>query len=909
MLRTEIQFPPEHAALRDDVHMLGELVGQILREQGGDSLFELVEQDRMLSINRRNGDAAAASELEFRVKGRDPALARDLERAFSAWFQAVNLAEQVHRIRRRRTYFLIESDKPQPGGVDAAIGQLKFRGKSLAEVMDLLATLRIEPVFVAHPNESPRRTVLRKELRMAGLLYGRLDPTLAPNEQRALRGKIRSEMTTAWQTEDHPRERLTVADEREHVIFYLVEVLYRVVPGFHEEIAAALEKHYGVAAESLDVPTIISFGTWVGSDLDGNPDVNAKTLRETLARQQQVIINAYFIECQALSQLLSQSTNRCGVSPALEQRINDYKNLFPSAKDDSPMRHDRMQYRIFFNQVAQRLRLTYGGRANGYESPEQLTKDVQLVADSLLAHRGRHAGFFSVKRLLRRVSIFGFHLASLDVRQHSSVHHTVIAQGLNDSTWKDLTANERNVQLRTLIERDIGPRIELDAMGRRTLGVFDAIVQCRRRFGVAAIGSYIVSGVQSSSDILAAFLLAQWAQAYDKDKESIAVDFAPMFDSVEGLVCCSAVLQDLMSDPLYRRHIDVRGHKQTVLLGYSEISKQTGICASRFAVYEAQKALNTVLSAAGERQIIMHARGGSIARGGGRIDDIVTSMPPSTVNGVLRLTEQGEGISHNYGLGPIALRTLERAFSALSLATMGDSVSVVAEPNEKNLELASIISVASALHYRGLVFDTIQFHDYFRAVTPIDVIERMQIGGRPSSHGNVAGVLGLHAVPWVSAWTQNRMMMPGWFGAGTGLQAGIKAMGMPATRLAWQSWPFFHSLVDDLERMLARSDFVIAQHYQSLASAECSSFFKAIREEYVLACEVVLAIKEYDKLLDCDRMQQRSLQLRNPYVDPMNFMQVDLLKRWRSGGREDSGLFDALLASIGGISNGLQSIG
>src|ERR1700687_3302042 len=307
MNRSEIFFPPEHAALREDVHALGALMGEILREQGGAALLDLVEQDRVCAIRRRDGAPQAGIELAARVQGRPPGTARDLVRAFSAWFQVVNLAEKVHRIRRRRQYFLKESARPQPGGVEDALRALKARGASLDEVLSLIGSLRIEPVFMAHPTESTRRTILRKQQRITQLLLDRLDPTLAPNEVRSIAGRLRTELTAAWQTEDHPREKLTVSDEREHVLFYLVEILYRVVPAFYDEIAQALEKLYGTPADRLEFPALLHFGSWVGGDMDGNPDVHAKTIRETLARQQRVIVNAYFKDCQTLASRLSQS--------------------------------------------------------------------------------------------------------------------------------------------------------------------------------------------------------------------------------------------------------------------------------------------------------------------------------------------------------------------------------------------------------------------------------------------------------------------------------------------------------------------------------------------------------------------------------------------------------------------------
>ena len=289
--RSDIHFPAKHEALRDDVHALGALVGDILLEQGGEALFELVEQDRVAAISRRDGDEHAAVELARRFSGRPPAVARDLVRAFSTWFQAVNLAEKVHRIRRRRQYFLDDGNRPQPGGVEDALSSLKARGLGLPEVLALLGSLRIEPVFAAHSSESTRRTLLRKQQRIAQHLLDRLDPTLTPHDIRNIWSSIRIEMTAGWQTEEHPRERLTVADEREQILFYLTDILYRVVPAFYEEIAQALEKLFGTPADSIELPPILHFGSWVGGDMDGNPDVHAKTIRETLARQQQVIVN------------------------------------------------------------------------------------------------------------------------------------------------------------------------------------------------------------------------------------------------------------------------------------------------------------------------------------------------------------------------------------------------------------------------------------------------------------------------------------------------------------------------------------------------------------------------------------------------------------------------------------------
>lgn len=881
----------------------------MLLEQGGPELLETVEQDRVTAIRRREGDHQAAEELAERVKGRPPAQARDLVRAFSTWFQLVNLAEKVHRVRRRRQYFLKESSRPQPGGVEDALASLKERGLSLQDILDLLSGLQIEPIFTAHPTESTRRTILRKRQRVAALLLSRLDPTLTPGELRGLWGRVRAEITSGWQTEEHPREKLTVADEREHVLFYLIEVLYSVIPAFYEEIADALEKLYGTPAERLELPNILHFGSWVGGDMDGNPDVHAKSIRETLARQQQVIINAYYSDCQELAQRLSQSASRIGISTALAKRIDDYMTLLPGARAITPARHDRMPYRVFLAQVGERLRHTYDGRPNGYESAKQFRDDINLIKESLCANKGWHAGYYSVQRLLRRIDTFGFHLATLDVRQHADIHHQVLMRGLDDPAWMTRPREQRHRILAEAIERDMGPRAELDALGKRTLAVFESILQVRHRYGSEAIGYYVISNVAGPDDILAVLLLARWAEACDKRSGEAALDIAPMFDSLETLERSDQTMRELLADPTYRRHLEARGQRQCVVVGYSHTNKEGGMCQSRVAVYHAQRSLAKALADAGEKHVIFHARGGSIPRGGGRIDAVVRAAPREAINGVLRLTEQGDVVHQNYGLRPIAMRTLERAFNALALSKSAAKSGTLPEDSPAHLQVAATLAQVSGDVYRRLVYGEPEFYEYFRHVTPIDVIERMQIGSRPAYRSADQSLESLRSVPWVFAWTQSRHMLPGWYGAGSGLAAAIEQHGLSAVQDAYAGWTFFRNLIDDIETMLARADLEIAAEYNVLAPDSLCRFFQEISREYAQAREHVLAIKNESELLDSDPTAQRSIQLRNPYVDPMNLMQVDLLLRWRATRREDRDLFEALLASISGIAQGLQSTG
>ena len=905
MHRHDIQFPPKDAALREDVHELGGLVGEVLREQGGEELFALVEGDRVAAIRRREGDPEGAHELTIRVRGRPPAVARDLVRAFSTWFQAVNLAEKVHRIRRRRQYFLSESG-PQPQGVGDCLGKLKQAGFTLEQTLELLGRMRIEPVFRAHPTESTRRTLLRKQLHIAQLLFERMDPTLTPQERASVWGSIRSEVTTGWQTEEHPRQRLTVADEREHALFYIAEVIYRIVPAFYEEIESSLQAVFGADPQAIDLPNIIELGSWVGGDMDGNPDVHAKTIRETLARHQQLIVSAYFNEAQGLAAKLSQSASRVRISPELQTRIDEYTALLPGAQLRTPARHDRMPYRVFLGQIAERLRNTYEGHANHYDNAGQLCADLQLLAQSLRSNRGASAGLHPVRRFLWRVRTFGFHLATLDVRQHTNVHHEVVAQGLADDSWPQRSPAERLARLAEALEKDQGPQVALDAVGLRTLRVFEAMAQCRRRYGPQAIGDYIVSGAAAAADVMAVLLLARWAGVTERQSDEVPFDVAPLFESMDALDGCGEVMRTLLAIPLYQRHLRARGAQQVVLIGYSESNKEAGIAASRWATHRAQADLQRVARDFDVRLTVFYSRGGSISRGAGRIDALIRSAPPGVVNGRLVVTEEGESVNQGYALRPVAMRTLERAFHALALAT---ATAGTAQPeNADDLALMASIAQASRTAYADLVRQP-AFYEYFRQVTPIDVIERMQIGNRPAARGGREGFEYLRAIPWVFAWTQSRHMLPGWSGVGTGLHAALESHGVERLRKLRRDWFFFAAVLDDVEAMLARTDLEIAGYYDALADENLRHFVASIRAEFELARRLVLEIKGIEALLDGDPTLQRSIMLRNPYVDPMNLMQVDLLKRWRASGRRDGELFDALLASISGISQGLQSTG
>jgi phosphoenolpyruvate carboxylase len=916
MARKDISFTAKDAALREDVHTLGALVGEVLRDQGGDGFLADVEADRQAAIARRDGDAEAAIQLVVRAESRAPEQAAELVRAFTTWFQMVNMAEKVHRVRRRRQY-LNDSSTHQPGGLAECFQKLRAMGYSLEKVLDLLGRLSIEPVFTAHPTESTRRTLLRQQQRIAKLLLTRLDPSLTPLERKQTLERVRSELTTGWQTADNSREKLTVADEREHVLFFLVEIVYEIIPVFYEGIEEALVLIYGDAARDAAVPEMLHFGSWVGGDMDGLPDVHAKTIRESCARHHALIVNRYFLEAQRLAEKLSQSERRTpGIPQALHDRIEHYKSVVPAARASSPSGYDEMPYRVFLGQIAERLRATYDHRSGQYERAEHLIDDLTIIARSLEANRGRHAGLFLIRRFLRRVRTFGLHLATLDVRQNAEVHRHIIGRALDEADWETRPAAGRIERLRDALARDESPPQLLEAAGKRALWVFEAMDYCRHRYGAAAVGSYVVSMARDIDDVLSVLLLARWAGLVDTGSGEVTLDVAPLFESVAALDAAGSTLSRLLADPIYQRHLAARGNVQVVMIGYADSNKESGLSSSRWLLRRAQAAMLEACEAAGVRLMVFHGRGGSISRGGSRTEAIVSGLPTAVGHGHLRVTEQGETINDRYGLQPIALRTFEQGLNTLALAVAGGRRETVKPDWEEAMQL---LSAASRARYRALVHDDPGFFEFFQSVTPVDVIERMQIGARPLVRGAGSGVDTIRAVPWMFAWSQSRHMLPGWFGAGSGLEAVFQRFGADLVAEMYRDWPFFEGLMDEVEMRLARADMDIAAHYERLYPGDIDRYSVPIRQEYTLTRDRVLQLKGCARLLDAEPTLQRSIWLRNPYVDPIHLMQVQLLRRWRAAGSPadrrrvdddpDRALYTSLVASVNGIAHGLQGTG
>lgn len=948
-LRT-VEFAATDALLRDDVNNLGALVGEILAEQRGPEFLADVERLRRAAIRRRESDApvaeladalthalaatGGAGELERVV---ELERAGDLVRAFATYFQAVNLAERVHRIRRRRDHERSD-DGAQPGGLREVLATLAAHGVDADQVAALLPRLRIEPVFTAHPTEAVRRVLLEKERQIVGCLVADIDRGRTPAERRADRERMRLALTASWQTAEAPAIKPSVADEFEHVGFYLSDVLYRVLPVFHEMFEEALTGAYGRA---FDLPPVLGFGTWVGGDMDGNPNVGADTIAAALAGQRALVLGAYQRDLLALGELLSQSQTRVGISADVLARIDQYRTLLPHAAATLKPRHADMPYRNLLALMAQRLRATLDEQPAGYSDADAFLADIAAIEQSLHDNGGEHAGGFAVRRLRRRAQCFGFHLASLDLRQDSSVHDAALAALLDDGQWETRDATDRAHRLRNLLEAgEFIPAVEPEAAAS-TLAVFRTVAELRPRFGPRAFGPYIVSMSRSAADALAVLALARMAGCVSTDgngrEGQVPLDVAPLFETVDDLDAAADTLRALFADPLYRRHLSTRGDRQVVMLGYSDSAKDGGIVASRWALQQTQIALTALARESGVRIEFFHGRGGSLSRGGGKTERAVIAAPRGSVDGTLRLTEQGEVIHRKYGIRAIALRNLEQTTGAVLRATLRPRPP---EPREDAWRvIATQLSADSRAHYRALVHEHPDFPAYFRAATPIDVIERLRIGSRPSRRTD-AGVAGsggvdsLRAIPWVFAWSQNRAGLTAWYGVGTALERALARHGRETLAEMARDWPFFGTLIDDVEMVLAKSDPGIFECYSQLAAnlpvsglpqgrlsqGELSQGVLAsgnlhdqlhpgIAAEFNRARDAVLVIKDETELLARDLRLRQSIRLRNPYVDPISLLQVDLLVRWRAAGSPDDELLQALVATVNGIAAGVQNTG
>jgi phosphoenolpyruvate carboxylase len=896
------------------IHLLGEALGDVLRARESVGFYEVEERIRALSKSRRLGDPRAGGALAAEVAALSDDAARATASAFAVYFDLVNLAEEVHRIEALRDRERGQHPRPVAESVRETVGLLAARGVSAKRMAELIGALHVELVLTAHPTEAKRRTVLSKLQRIAVALRTLTAVDLIPREREAALAAIRAEVTTLWLTDRSRTSRPAVTDEVRTGLYFVEAVFWDALPGILDELDDALREHY----PSLRAPTgWLTLASWIGGDRDGNPNVTAGLTAETLRLHRGLAVARHRRSLQELARRLSVSARRCPPPPPLAAWLESRRPL-PAHVAFLEQRYAQEPYRLALallgadldeasrEDMAARLLEDTPHRAR--LSPGEVAHVLDLVGAAL--PEPIVAGGLHVVR--RQLDTFGLHAARLDVREDSSRLTDALALALDglglasDFAKRDDTA--RTALLVKLLEED-APRasrlaviLAADERCAETWRLFRLLARAARVYGEASFGPFVISMTRGAADVLAAHVLARWAGGVP----GFAV--APLFETLADLDAAPRIMSELFALPAYVAHLRASGDAQTVMLGYSDSNKDCGYLAATWALYRAQESLVRVADAHGVTLTLFHGRGGSVARGGGPAGRAIRAQPPGTVRGRFRVTEQGETIASRYANAELAHRHLEQIVSAVLLASADESPEV---PDEWR-EAMSAMAAASREAFLALVDRTPGFLEYWRAATPIEEISRLRLGSRPAARGR--GTLtraDVRAIPWVFSWMQSRFNLPGWYGLGSGLRAAtpgqLKAM--------YAGWPFFQALLDNAEMSLLKADLGIAALYGELVPdrGAAAAIFAAIASEYARTRDAVLEATGHAELMDGDPVIQRSIQLRNPYVDPLNYLQVEMLRRLRALDDPESPAAErcreVIVLTINGIAAGLRNTG
>ncbi|MBU3570995.1 phosphoenolpyruvate carboxylase [Priestia aryabhattai] len=908
-------------ALRRDVKFLGQLLGKVLVHQGGEELLNKVEKIREVAKSlRENKDEAIYKEIKNEIVTLEQPMREQVIRAFAVYFHLVNIAEQNHRIRRRREYQQQEDSIMQPGSLESAVVSLKNNGVAPDVIANLLQTLSLELIITAHPTEATRRSVLDIHKRMAELLKNLDNPTLTKRGRTEIEERLFSEVLILWQTNELRDRKPTVMDEVSNGLYYFDETLFEVLPQLHQELENSLQENY--PEESWKVPNILRFGSWIGGDRDGNPNVTPKVTWQTLVKQRKLAIRKYKESLTQLRQRLSQSTKRVAVSDSLLDSINQEISLLPEKKR---WRIKHEVYRCKLTIMLHKLNLV-GESEAGYQRSEELLQDLFLIKDSLQKHQPQDYQLKSLCKLIRQVELFGFHLATLDIRNHSGEHEAAIKEIFHAvSLAEDYSAltEEKKVELLGKVLQDPRPVLSFvenySKETQQVIEVFNMIHRAHKEFGERSIEVYLISMTQSASDLLEVMVLAKEAGIYrlhaDGRIES-KLNIAPLLETIDDLTAGPKIMEQLFQLDFYREHLRKQQDLQEIMLGYSDGSKDGGTLTANWKLYKAQQEIHDMARKYQVRLKFFHGRGGSLGRGGGPLNRSILSQPVETLGDGVKITEQGEVLSSRYSLYDIAYRSLEQAVSAL--LTAAANVSQEAEQCDIRTheweETMDEISTASLRKYQELVFKDPDFLTYFKQATPLPELGALNIGSRPMSRKGSDRFEDLRAIPWVFAWTQSRQLLPAWYAAGTGLQHLVEKSGdIQLLQQMYKEWPFFRSTVDNLQMALTKADLMAAKEYTEMVQDPVISerIFTSIKKEYNVTKEMILQITGQKELMDHLPTIKESIKLRNPYVDPLTFLQVKVISKLREDEAEtlNEELLKEALLTINGIAAGLRNTG
>src|SRR5262252_7210424 len=985
------------APLRTDIRRLGDLLGETLKRFGGERLFEIEEDVRALCKRLRVAQATgktAGAERELKRLLRRLSLDETIGviRAFSVYFQLVNIAEQYHRIRRKRFYELRTPDQPQRGSLAETLRRLRRDFSDPNLLQRVVDRLEIMPVMTAHPTEAARRTLLEKHRRIADLLADFDDENLALRRRDELQARLAAEVESVWQTDEVRHTQPTVLDEVNHGLYYFDATLFDAAPALLDELERQLEENFP-GAKLRDGATPLRFGSWIGGDRDGNPFVTPEITWETLRLQQRLVLRKYRDAVAALGRRLSESSRFAPPTDELSESLKDDAVALPAVAAEVAARNAEEPYRQKLSYIyarientlrrnrdlASALRLTEehtlisirpglpivaaltgsdADVANVYRDGASLREDLRLVRDCLRADKAVYAAR-AVDRLMRQVAVFGLHLATLDLRQHGERHTAALSEITRALRLRDYAQMSEDERVEWLTRELDTPRplvatdASYSAETTETLNVFRVARRALDEISPNAIRTYIISMTREVSDLLAVLVLAKEAGladcglriadcGFDQSYESAAnhnqqsaargaqsairnpqsaIAVSPLFETIEDLRRAPEIMRRLFEHSFYRRRLASQGNLQEVMIGYSDSSKDGGILTSSWEFYKAQERLWEVAREHGVELRVFHGRVGTVGRVGGLSHEAILAQPPDTVAGRIKITEQGEVISSKYSLAEIALRSLELTTSAVIAASLPQPAQDAGKLSRWKEAMEEVSAQAFAA-YRRFVRETPGFYDYFIQATPVEELQYLRIGSRPAKRKSGSKSLDdLRAIPWVFGWTQSRHLLPGWLAVGTALEDFIKARpreNLHLLREMYREWPFFHSTVSNIEMTLAKADFQIARQYASrtLDRSLGRRIFHMLEEEYERACRVTLQITGERRLLDQSPVLQRSIAVRNPYVDPLSFLQVELLARRRqkdtkaepsAGDREK--LLYATLLTINGIAAGMRNTG
>ncbi len=894
------------------IHLLGDLLGNVISQLESNQIFDTEEHIRAQAKARRNGDPAADQQLRQAVAAIQDNEARAVAAAFATYFDLVNLAEEnsrVHNLRERERKI---HPHPEHDSIGEAIASLKQKGVSPQQMSELLENLSIELVLTAHPTEARRRTILSKLQRMAESLARLSNANPTPREIENITNAIHAEIAALWLSERARTSKPAVTDEVRTGLYFIESAFWNTLPQLYEDLDLALAQHYpGLKTERA----WLRLASWIGGDRDGNPNVTAEVTAETLRLHRGLAVESHRREISETARRLSLSARRLPLPGELQAWLKN-RNPLPKHIQYIQERYAHEPYRLLLALLANDLaeasqedmktNLKLSQPRPARIQSQTLKRPLELIAPIIPAPLQRQ----NLNRLRRQIEIFGLHAARLDIREDSSMLNGALSEVLRAlqicPTYEHLPEPERLDLLTRLLASplpELAPRPGVTSDTEKTWALFHLIARARRTYGEDLLGPFIISMTHSITDVLTVLLLARWTGC------DVGLQICPLFESVADLKNARQMLDDLLSLPIYRQHLKTCNDDQMVMIGYSDSNKDGGFLMANWALYQAQEKITQVAREHGIRLTIFHGRGGTVARGGGPANRAIQAQPAGSINGRFRVTEQGEVIAARYANPALAHRHLEQIVHAVLLA------SAPGAPTELTpawREAMNQMSATAHRAYRQLVYETPGFLDFWQAATPLDEIKRLQIGSRPSARAKSGAVTSIRAIPWVFSWMQSRYNLPGWYGLGTGLASHPN---LSLLREMYSGWPFFHALLNNTENSLVKADMDIAALYVELVPDQelAKKLFGLIRAEYERTRELVLKISGHTELLQEEPLTQNAVRLRNPYIDPLNYLQVEMLRRLRALPNPESPaaepLHEVIVLTINGIAAGLRNTG